>query len=291
MLLLDPLITEGYPLWGGYGNLRVPPRMGQRTALVGKALWNSAIDDFIHWVTSMNTEQLRTLKRDPEYITSPVYDFMTSQWLLLFDFITTRLSQIEWEIESENFRTLQGLDGTLHKFYPWRRRIPLYNNFIQSMFDLLEHRFISKDIHWAKTTENIRHLLKRQEEVQNRADKVISVLTAVISIAENKKATTLTRDITRITYLAFLFVPMSFVASFLSMNNNLPSGSAMVYWIYFVIALPLSVIAMLLAYYWRNLEDYWRRTFGPHTHPRQLVNPIPNLPPRLPSPVTWPGRP
>ena len=278
VLLLDPTITEGFPLWGGYGNLRVPPGMRQCTDLAGKPSWNSTIDDFIHWVMSMNTEQLLIVKRDPEYMTSAIYDFMTSQWLLLFDYIITRLSQIEWEIESEPFRTLEGLDGTLQKFHPWRRRIPLYNNFIRSMLNLLEDRFLLKSntrAHWLNTTENVRHLLERHEEVQHRADKVISVLTAVISIEESRKAMTQTRDVTRITYLAFLFVPMSFVASFLSMNTNFPPGNNMVYWIYFVIALPISGIAILLAYYWTKLEDLWKRTFGPHQDSRQSIDPMP----------------
>lgn len=238
------------------------------------------MDDFIHWVESMNAEQRQTLKRDPEYITQPIYDFMTSQWLLLFSYVTTRLSQIECEVESENLRTVQGLDGTLQKFHPWRRRIPIYNNFIRSMLNLLENRFIMKDstgVHWAKTMEDVRHLPRRLEEVQTRADKLISVLTAVLSIREIKKATTQTRAVTQITYLAFLFVPMSFVASFLSMNNNFPSGNSMVYWIYFVIALPLSGIAILLAYFWTSLEDLWRRIFGPDTDLRQPVGPMPKL--------------
>ncbi|KAA6414305.1 MAG: hypothetical protein FRX48_02668 [Lasallia pustulata] len=278
VLLLDPTITEGFPLWGGYGNLHVPPGMNQYTHLAGKPSWNSTIDDFIYWVMSMNPDQLQTLDQDPEYITSAVYDFMACQWLLLFDYITTRLSQIEWEIESEPFRTLEGLDGTLQKFHPWRRRIPLYNNFIRSMLDLLEDRFLSPEstrAHWSKTTENVRHLLGRLEEVQNRADHVISVLTAVILIQESKKALTQTRDVSRITYLAFLFVPMSFVATFLSMNNNFPSGNNMVYWIYFVIALPLSGTALLLAYYWTRVEDLWKRTFGSPQDPRQVVGPMP----------------
>lgn len=226
----------------------------------------------------MNTEQLLIVKRDPEYMTYAVYDFMASQWLLLFDYIITRLSQFEWEIESEPFRTLKGLDGTLQKFHPWRRRIPLYNSFIRSMLNLLEDRFLSKNStrpHWVKTTENIRHLLRRHEEVQSRADKIITVLTAVISIEESRKAITQTRDVTRITYLAFLFVPMSFVASFLSMNNNFPDGNSKVYWVYFVIALPLSGIAMLSAYFWTRLEDLWKTNFGPHQDSRQSIDAAP----------------
>lgn len=43
------------------------------------------------------------MRRGPEYTRAAVSDFITSPWLLLFDYVTTGLSQIEWEFEVEHF--------------------------------------------------------------------------------------------------------------------------------------------------------------------------------------------
>lgn len=81
---------------------------------------------------------------------------------------------------------------------------------------------------------------------------------AIISVEETKKVMLESRNISRVTYLAFL-VPLSFVTSFLGMNEELVRQSAMVYWVFFVIAVPLSIGAIVLAAYWNNIITRWEK--------------------------------
>jgi Mg2+ and Co2+ transporter CorA len=175
------------------------------------------------------------------------------------EYATTRLSHIEWELEKEQWRGPQGLEETLNKLQPWQRRIPVYASFIKATKHELECRrgssFVPK-AQWEDIMADIDGVYERVHALQTRVDKIMNVATAITSIEQSKKAMKEARDVTRITYLAFVFVPMSFTASFLSMSGDFPS-KARVYWVFFVIAIPLSTVAVLIAANWARFKD-WR---------------------------------
>lgn len=80
---------------------------------------------------------------------------------------------------------------------------------------------------------------------------------AIIRVEESKKAKLESRNMARITYLAFVFVPMSFVTSFLSMNTEI--GEVTVYNVFISVAIPLSIVAVVLAAYWNTVASRWKR--------------------------------
>ena len=257
-MLLDPTIAEGYPLWGGYGNLRNVPSL--RDAKTGSGVPpQSTYEAFIDWAMHLTPEELETVALDPAYLTSHMYVLIFSEWLIVLEYAATRLSQIEWELETEQWRGPQGLDETLSKLQPWRRRIPVYVSFVKATKGELECRrnssFVSGE-RWEDTVADIDGIYERIKALQERVDKIMNVVTAVISIEESKKAMQEARSVTRITYLAFVFIPMEFTASFLGMSTTFPAGSR-VYWVFFVVALPLSALAVVIAVNWATLERWW----------------------------------
>lgn len=222
---------------------------------------SSTFNQIANWAIQMGRENLDLVSREPELFVSEMYRVICSQWLAVLEYTTTRLQQIEWELENEHWRTPQGLEESLRKLHPWRRRIPHYGVLIRSAIRQLEVRYnvaTGVDTPWNDTVTDFQGILERLQPIQNRMDKMLPAITAIMTLEDSKKVMQETRNITQITYLAFLFVPMSFVASFLSMNSDFPNGRGTVYWAYFIIALPLSITAMLTAYYWTSPER-WRQ--------------------------------
>ena len=257
-MLLDPAITEGYPLWGGYGNLSPPPSLQEGEVTAG-VVPQSIYDAFTQWAARIKSEELQVLETDPAFLTSRIYLHILSEWLLVFEYATTRLSHIEWELQNEQWRGPQGLDETLSKLQPWLRRIAVYVSFVTAARHELECRLGSCFVPKLRSDEimaDLEGVYDRVQGLQLRGDKIMNVATAITSIEQSKKAMKEARDVTRITYLAFVFVPISFTTSFLSMSNDFPS-EARIYWVFFVIALPLSTIAVLIAANWGSFED-WR---------------------------------
>ena len=79
---------------------------------------------------------------------------------------------------------------------------------------------------------------------------------AVTAREGSKKATQESRAITRISYLVFVFVPLSFRTSFFSMSGEFPVTT---YWIYAAIALPISACALCALVFVGRIGRLWRR--------------------------------
>jgi Mg2+ and Co2+ transporter CorA len=168
------------------------------------------------------------------------------------EYVNTRLGQIEYEIElGLSNLYAQDFDHTLKSLLLWRRRMPIYHTFVERCISRLSVRFNSKTDtspfdSWEDILTNLKGILHRLEILHCRADKIMTVSMAVTSREESKKATQESHAITRVSYLAFIFVPLSFLASFFSMSDDFPVRTS---WIYASVAVPLSVCALLVLIY------------------------------------------
>jgi hypothetical protein len=78
------------------------------------------------------------------------------------------------------------------------------------------------------------------------------ILVSSVRLLESRKGIDQARQVHSLTRLAFLFIPMGFVASLFSMNvSELKTNPPI--WLFFVIALPLSLLCWLLA----NWDEYF----------------------------------
>ena len=91
------------------------------------------------------------------------------------------------------------------------------------------------------------------ERVEARIDKIVAVATTSISIQESRQAMDQNAKLAKLTGLATVFVPLSFLASFFSMTNDVASLRK-TYWIFFIIAFPLTLIALTLVNFF-NVQD------------------------------------
>ena len=85
-----------------------------------------------------------------------------------------------------------------------------------------------------------------------RVNALQSALVSYLSVEESSRQFDQSRAINRLTALGFIFLPMSFVASFFSMGEVGPSSK---YWVYAATALPLTLLVVAIAFWHR-----WFRT-------------------------------
>lgn len=256
ILLVDPPVKEGYPLWSGYDNIRSPSSFPDCEHF-GPHLYRSPLEDFVYWAKTMTIEELQLIRSDNDFMISPILSSIPAQWLLNFEHINNRLSLIEWEIEREDHRSVHGLAAALKRLHPWRRNVVNFGYRIRASIDTVA-RFDRPDgphqREWQNMLANFDDLEKRYKVLEAKIDKIMSVLTAVISIEETKKQITNARDVSRITYLAFIYVPLSFFAALFSMNEDFPTGQTTVYWVFFAVAVPVTALSLLLATFWELIQ-------------------------------------
>jgi Mg2+ and Co2+ transporter CorA len=108
--------------------------------------------------------------------------------------------------------------------------------------------------------DHFEHLATQAQMLYSRCEGAITVLMNSISIAEARKSISQAERLGRLTFLAFIFVPLSFTTSVFGMNleelsqPNLPSIR-----IWFALSIPVMVFALLLFYI--NVGQYARRMF------------------------------
>jgi hypothetical protein len=93
------------------------------------------------------------------------------------------------------------------------------------------------------------HLLERGEALHLRATEAIGVLMSSISIAESQRAIDQAERMGKLTFLAFVFVPLSFTTSLFGMNvAELHGGELGIKW-WVALSVPLMAAAVAL-FYW-----------------------------------------
>ena len=232
----------------------------------------STFDDIIHYTSTLTHEEIDSIAKDPRLLFKKTLMIVCAEWYTLLKYATTRLTQLEWEIENPDFQGKNGgLQVTIQKLHSWRRRIPIYRTLVSEVLEkvIKREKFAgSPENHVQDLRRDFEIVLSNIEELQVRADRIMSVVTAVMSIEESKKAFEQNRSLARLTWLAITFAPLSFITGLFSMNNDL-STLATTFWRYFAVALPLTAMVLFLTRFANvGLEMRWKELFRGKRRPK-----------------------
>ncbi|KAL9598524.1 MAG: hypothetical protein Q9219_004426 [cf. Caloplaca sp. 3 TL-2023] len=261
ILLVDPSVTKGYPLWGGHNEFFPCPSMAENPPVKRKT--ESTFENVIHSLVQSSSEEVATIGQDPRMLFLKPLCTICSEWLILVRYAHTRLSQLEWEVEDPYLRHRhKDLSATLDKIHSWRRRFPIYKTLLSEIMT----KCIQRD-HFPHSTHNSLLALEKDFEIvlaelndlHDRAERIMSVVTAVMSIDESKKGLQQDRSLARLTYLAVTFVPLSFVSSFFSMTEDI-TKLGQTFWVYFCVAVPVTLLALIVVRFSDAMVDIFRRT-------------------------------
>ena len=268
ILIVDPSITQGFPLWSGHGNFHPAPSIDTPLDDISFPPYDGTIaQEIVFWTLNQARSAAKVTPSTPDLLPLAFFTMVCAQWLMMCEYVNTRLGQIEWEIElGLSNLYAQDFDHTLKTLLIWRRRMPIYKGFVERVIARISARYgFSSDSKtkpfnsWQDVLTNLGDILKRLEILHCRADKIMAVSMAVTAREESKKATQESRAITRVSYLAFVFVPLSFWTSFFSMSGEFPLET---YWIYAAVALPISACAFCALIFAGRISRLWRRCRG-----------------------------
>ena len=156
---------------------------------------------------------------------------------MLYTHLMSRyVKQYEYSLRSHN-DTLH--DSDLVDLQRWRRRskqtqhkLFLLTQFINVWLPR-EPDSASIDT-WQRTLGDIRFLHSQVEYHKNSLEQMVPVATSMVQLREAS-------DVKRLTYIALVFVPLSWVASLFSMSEDFGPGQKW-FWVYFATALPLILV-------------------------------------------------
>lgn len=201
------------------------------------------------------------------------------EWILYVLLMGRYVNYYEYSSKTVQSRLERFEKDDITDLHRWRRRS------LQSLhkLDMLK-RFVE---HWVLKEENLDRNLLQAANTTTREDFVIwnllkgdikyleeqiiqharslealnPIITALVQLVDSKRAISQAEDTRRLTYIAIVFIPMSFIAGIFSMSEPYGPGSDR-FWIYWVVALPLTAFiigSLVLDLRFGYLSLFWAR--------------------------------
>ncbi|KAI0393595.1 hypothetical protein F5Y17DRAFT_301615 [Xylariaceae sp. FL0594] len=280
VLLLDPTVSTGVPLWRGRRTLWPTPKYGEPLSKVSLPQ-NNVFEDFIFWARQRDLYPHYASGATPKGLI-PLHvllHFVCAEWLTIVDYIKTKLYQLEWEIDRPQHFTIgnQAVDDALKKLHIWRRLVSLYREMLSETLRNMERlsertrETFSDDAHLedgavsgsASTPkgqtersmppetepsltshyeQDFSFIQSQLSEYQHRIDRLTAVVTGIISIEDSRRSIQDNHNIGRLTWLATIFIPLSLISGILSMQSDVSEISTKTFTVYFATALPLALV-------------------------------------------------
>ncbi|KAI2642505.1 hypothetical protein GGS21DRAFT_174853 [Xylaria nigripes] len=267
ILLLDPTVTKGVPLWRGRRTLWPTP-LYDSAGPEPPPQQDNFFEDFVFWARQRDLYPNYSTEIVPKILIpmQVLLHIVGSEWLTMSDYIKTRVNQLDWEIIKPEFFRLgkEGVNDMLQKLHMWRRLVPLYREMVGDTIRHLDQfcprisppEPTSGPDHTPNKTrmspidhykENYLLVLSNLEEYQRRIDQLTSVVTAIISIDNSQRSLQDNRNIGRLTWLATIFIPLSLVAGILSIQPDARDITRYSLKVYFATSLPLAIVIAVTA--------------------------------------------
>jgi len=221
----------------------------------------SFFDDLIYWLEKPEAFGQAPAGSPASNVHIPIQALLylvCGEWLTIAEYIQTRLAQVEWEIAFPDhfLNTGETIDGALGRLHIWRRLIPLYHRMLtetlQRVFDFPCHSGTAAAPLQEPSDhpgpikalrEDFTRLLVSMEEYQQQIDRLTSVVTASISIDDSHRGLRDTTNVTRLTWLATCFIPLSLTASVFSMQQYIVNLKSIIGW-YFLASFLLVLLTV-----------------------------------------------
>lgn len=285
ILLVDPTVSRGSSLWGGYRPFDNTPSMKEVAQLekegksIGAPPGTTLFDDVVYWSCRLSKEDLTYVKQDPKYLAAPMYKLMLADWLNTLKYMTTMFGLLEWGFEKPHWsEDPSDIDKLLKKLSPWRRNVGYYqtmiNDAIARLFPQIAASYPSpptnppspaQGLHQLRSDfQNVKHLV---DEHKARIGSIQTMATNAINTEEARRAVKQNKNLTRLTVLATTFIPLNFTSSFLSISSDFPQAKTSI-WLFFVLGIPITLLAFMivdLTHPDRSksfCKKLWHRVFG-----------------------------
>ncbi|KAK2741132.1 hypothetical protein FQN57_005733 [Myotisia sp. PD_48] len=100
-------------------------------------------------------------------------------------------------------------------------------------------------------------LRSRSRQLSDARTQLIQIEMSSISILESKKGLEEATRVGQVTFLAFLFMPMTFISSMFGMNVTTFTNPNPPLWKFFVFALPFTLVCMIIPFWQEHLKPFF----------------------------------
>lgn len=184
-----------------------------------------------------------------------------ANWMNTLEYVHKCVSVLEYSIEVNSevnpqqkprrrVDGLEWLEDNLSIIYHWKRRCSEFsdwmsNNLMELNIPLFALEFLGGKEH--KDTQDWIYVHKRLQMWMSRSQDLVQSALGLLSRVESQRSLGEAKNTRLLTILGTIFLPLSLVASILSMGGDFLPGQPQ-FWVYFSISLPLLLMALVFAF-------------------------------------------
>ena len=174
---------------------------------------------------------------------------VAAEWMLYAALMYKSVKQYEYSGSDQpgSLDELERLQSDMRALQSWRRRSMSSQQKIQAVL-----RYIGN---WSdaelgerrgELLEDYGYLASSIEDFGRRLENMLPVVTLLVQVVDSRRSFAETANVTRLTVLGLIFVPLNFASSLFSMvPDKAPGGEH--FWVYFVVAVPITVLVFIVA--------------------------------------------
>jgi len=199
---------------------------------------------------------------------------ITAEWLNVCHITECEVAKLGGQHEAGNYPQLGDMEDELKRLHTWRRRAKRYAEIVGQVIEDCKWR---GPLDWCRHDDGEEIAVMRANDFEaiwarfsTLREVIKDQLTIVLNeilIENSKLARKADHEILRLSIAAFIFLPLSWLAALLSINETLGVTSKF-WWIYVVVAIPLTLAVVMLGLGFqkggfRDLLCAWRESRTP----------------------------
>ncbi|KAH6629857.1 hypothetical protein C7974DRAFT_413610 [Boeremia exigua] len=266
IVLLDPTTKEGKPLW--YDRASWLPTLSMKEpnmpelSKLSKSWYKDIVQMTLMYPWFEPHGDHDTV--DPRVFALPTIYTISAEWLIVCDYVKARLSQIEWELELPKvFRAGSRIEDSSRRLFTWRRQIPIFREMITETLDqaipVAVHLTSGVMNDFDETRLEFDRILRIVDDLQVRVERLTAEINAAASLEDARRSGQENHSLARLTWLASIFIPLTFVTGLFSMNEDIAALATTYKW-FFATGIPFTVIlaalgVILKSSWWNEKQD------------------------------------
>ena len=176
---------------------------------------------------------------------------IAAEWMTYLELMYHSIKQYEYSPDTAlaALGQINVLSADMHTLDQWARRSIASTNKIRHVIEYLNYRLTKEDDieHAAILVNDYKHIAFGLDTYSRRLEALVSIATSRIQAIDCRKSLTETVNISRLTYLALSFIPLTFVSGLFSMNEDIAPGGRH-FGLYFAVSIPLCVLVFLFVH-------------------------------------------
>ncbi|KAF2439929.1 hypothetical protein P171DRAFT_369118 [Karstenula rhodostoma CBS 690.94] len=248
----SPTYLASNPFFGGCEDFATSPAASIHGLTYNPATVSNRgmLDELVHYWTQETPQIFTASKPTLRAISYYPLKIVAAEWVnyIAVMGMSVREYELSTTFSGDLIAQLEKLNTNLRILQGWRRRVlstqAKLRRTIRFIENHVDHKHPSED--WDVLVEDFEFIRTGVAEHGERLEAMVSVVTSTAALIEGRRSLTEKENVTRLTILAVVFLPLSYIESLFSMLDDFRPGGPH-FWVYFAIAVPMAFMVGLIA--------------------------------------------